>query len=201
MVGEPPDDRSRRQLVIISERTAPFSGSFSRAVSSASIGFPSARAPGRRAPDSLPPPTRQSSAAVRALTTAANADNHATARLHMSKYAERLVAFACNLSVRNSDRRSVGAIAGSAVGDDRDTPDAIKARSRKSGVARRQNDHCGEEARDQSRLWESCHGLLLLLRNPSRAQMDGVNPGSNWLRKAARFLACSKPMSNSAFIR
>src|ERR1700730_5215205 len=167
----------------------------------APIGFPSPRAPGRRAPNSLPPPTRQSSAAVRALTTAADADNHATARLHMSKYAERLVAFACNLSIGNSDRRPIGAIAGSAVGDDRDTPDAIKARSRKSAIARRQNDHCGEEASDQSTLWESCHGLLLLLRDPSRAQLDGVDPGSSWLRKAARFLACSKPMSNNAFIR
>jgi hypothetical protein len=57
MVGKPPDDRSRRQLVIISERTAPFSGSFSRAVSSAPIGFPSARASGWRAPDSLPAST------------------------------------------------------------------------------------------------------------------------------------------------
>src|ERR1700730_16216173 len=143
----------------------------------APIGFPSPRASGRRAPDSLPAPTRQSPTAVRALTTAADADNHATARLHMSKYAERLVAFACNLSIGNSDRRSVGAIAGSAVGDDRDTPDAIKARSRKSDVARRENDHSGQEASDQSTLSEPCHGLLLLLRNPSRAQMDGVNPG------------------------
>src|ERR1700680_4793669 len=132
--------------------------------SSAPVGFPSPRASGWRAPNSLPPPTRQSSAAVRTLTTAADADNHATARLHMSKYAERLVAFACNLSIRNSERRPIGAIAGSAVGDDGDTPDAIKARSRKSGGARRENDRGGQKASDQSPLWESCHGLLLLLR-------------------------------------
>jgi hypothetical protein len=152
MVGEPPDDRSRRQLVIISERTAPFSGSFSRAVSAAPVGFPSARAAGWRAPNSLPTPTCQSSAAVRTLTTAANADNHATARLHTSKDVERLVAFACNLSVHNSDRRPIGAIAGSAVGDDRDTPDAIKARSCASDAARRENDHSGQKASDQSPL-------------------------------------------------
>jgi hypothetical protein len=169
--------------------------------SSAPIGFPSARASGWRVPDSLPAPTRQSSAAVRTLTTTADGDNHATARLHMSKYAERLVAFTCNLSIGNSDRRSVGAIAGSAVGDDRDTPDAIKARSRKGGGARRENDHGGQKASDQSPLWGFCHGLLRLLRNPSRAQLDDVDPGSSWLRKAAWFLACSKPMSNSAFIR
>src|ERR1700680_4500639 len=148
--------------------------------SSAPVGFPSPRASGWRAPNSLPPPTRQSSAAVRTLTTAADADNHATARLHMSKYAERLVAFACNLSVYDSDRSPIGAIAGSAVGDDRDTPDAIKAHSRKSGTARRQNDHSGEEASDQSTLSEPCHGLLLLPRNPSRAQLDDVDPGSSW---------------------
>jgi hypothetical protein len=85
----------------------------------------------------LPASTRQSPTAVRTLTAAANGDSYATARLHTSKYAERLVAFTYNPSIGNSDRRAIRAIAGSAVGDDRDTPDAIKARSRKSGAARR----------------------------------------------------------------
>ena len=182
--------------------TCPQSGcSCSCAVSAAPLGFPSASASGWRPPDSLPAHTRQSSASFGALITAADTDDHVTAPLHASKNIERLVAFICVIDapVRNSERIPIGPVAVSAVGDDRDAPEAIESSSCPSDAARRQNDDSGHRASDQSTHWNSCHGLLLLLAM-SWAHLDDIDPGSRCLRNAARFLACSKPMSNNAFI-